>query len=197
MEWLRELDRSCTITVIGKDFKDFQMALRTWDWSRLREDMRLLIVVKGHERQEIDSMTPSLMRWIDVHNVWTRASDVPPRDYASAEPARLCVIFTARNLRIDLNLAWTEGLLESSVSKPAANETVVRNSSLNVMHGRTWYINIHETIAKLETSPLSHNTLSGMVGILRMHGEEDKFLLSSAGYKGWTYIASRNGVAIS
>lgn len=106
-------------------------------------------------------------------------------------------------MRIELDITWTNQLLYNTENRiPVADIKALSPEALKNARNYTWYSNLHESTSGLslptiEKTPLSHNTYWGVGSILRAHGEDDKFLLQSAKYKGWTYVATKHGVALT
>lgn len=189
MKWVNKLKvEGCTITVIGKDLHDFNRAVRSW--SRVPSTLRVLIVVNCPSwattklLRELHSLGESL----SMPYIWTVESNVPPTDNATRHnpSEQACVIFTSRNTSIELDPAWSEKVLAMEQSDEISDK-----------HNYTWYTNLQEPTPWLERSPDSHHNLRGIVEVLRRHGEEGKFLLSSRKYKSRTFFATSQGIPLT
>ena len=109
--------------------------------------------------------------------------------------SQIIVMFTTRNTRIELDEFWTDNLLVTQQDGQIIRIQNVSEES-DGLHNYTWYTNLHSFEPAIVQSPLSHNTLSGVVKVLRTYGEANKLLLSGSKFKAWTYIATKDGTSL-
>ena len=191
----------CAITVVGKDLNTFTQAMRSWDYRPC--GLRLLIVVKHPTMspQQHFRKCQSFLESISQRYSWTFGSDVAPdrirgSSWVKEVDSQIIVMFTTRNTRIELDEFWTDNLLVTQQDGQIIRIQNVSEES-DGLHNYTWYTNFHSPNPSISKSPFSHNTLSGVIKVLRAYGEGDKLLLSCSKFKAWTYIAAKDGIQVT
>ena len=177
-----------------KDLNTFTQAMRSWDYRPC--GLRLLIVVKHPtlSPQQHFRKCQSFLESISQRYSWTFGSDVAPdrirgSSWVKEVDSQIIVMFTTRNTRIELDEFWTDNLLVTQQDGQIIRIQNVSEES-DGLHNYTWYTNFHSPNPSISKSPFSHNTLSGVIKVLRAYGERDKLLLSCSKFKAWTYIHS-------
>lgn len=186
--WVEQLVKEgCLITVVGKDLATFANDIRTWHYNP--EGIKILIVItrpRASSEQHIEKLIlDGVETCCDPNAISQTPRPVSP--YLLLQDARIAVLLTTSNVRVDLDVLWTDQLL---VTEPT------RSHNTDIISNYTWFTNMHENIPLLTKSPLSHSNLSSAVGVLQTHGEAHKFLLSS-GNQAWIYVATKNGVPLT
>ncbi|CZS92424.1 uncharacterized protein RAG0_02911 [Rhynchosporium agropyri] len=211
LSWIREVfegvnelrqlrSEGCTITVIGKDLNNFTQAIRAWKYRP--GGLTLLVVIKRlglNPQQHIDQRRSFLESISEKHCCTSGTSITPDRVRASSwkkeTDSQIIVMFTARNTRIELDEFWTERLL---VTQRHSEKSSIGSSRVgDGLHNHTWFTNLHTPDPSIIESPLSYNTLRGMVEVLRACREGDKLLLSSNKFEAWTYIKTKDRLVLS
>ena len=187
-QWVEQLvNEGCMITVVGKDLATFANDMRTWHYNP--EGIKILIVVtrlNASSEQHIEKLIlDGIETCCDPNAISQTPRPVSP--YLLLQDARIAVLLTTSNVRVDLDVLWTDRLLVTELN---------RSRNTDIISHYTWFTNMHENISLLTKSPLSHSTLSSAVGVLQRHGEANKILLSS-GNEGWIYVATKNGVPLT
>lgn len=186
IDWVNILkEEGCTITVVGKDLALFERCIKTWSYCPVK--LQLLIVIKHpiSTPEEYFGKHCHIFRDMEGACSWAMTPELVMGDSLS----HIAVMFTENNTRVELDGNWTDKLL--------ATQQISSHDTSNEFSNYTWYSNLHEASPSLDQTPPSHDTLGGVVSVLRKHGEAHKFLLSSGRSKAWTYVATQRGVPLT